>query len=523
MDKEHLRHQEDTRQALHRLSRRATLGLSALVGVLAGLLAVVFQVLVQGTETLRGSLHAELTTHGYLGGIALVGGGATLGALAVSLTRRYCPEAAGSGIPHVKAVVLSARRLRPKPLILIKLTGGLLALGAGMSLGREGPTVHIGAACAAYFATLLRLPSRTRRSLISAGAGAGLAAAFNAPLAGFLFIMEELRREMSRETYGNALVTSVTSVLVARALLGSKSDFILADVNALPLSVIPAVVLTGVLAAVVGVAFNKALLRLVEWRDSSKPMIFGGVVGAMSGFLAIYLPEVNGGGHDLTLSLLRGETQHWLQWILVLLVVKLLFTVLCFSSGVPGGILAPLLTMGALTGGLVGGTLRHFSAELASQPTFLATVGMAAVLSASVRAPLTGVVLIVEMTGQYHLLYFLLLASFISYLLAEWFEHEPIYEALLHRELHRGQAWDVSEEARVLELCVEPGSRLDRARIDYFPFPHDLLIAIIEREGKPIVPKGKTRLLAGDFLTLVAGPHCEDQALAEIIEASRAP
>ncbi|MCA9790171.1 MAG: H(+)/Cl(-) exchange transporter ClcA [Candidatus Eremiobacteraeota bacterium] len=523
MDKEHLRHQEDTRQVLHRLSRQATLGLSALVGVMAGVLAVVFQLLINATESTRGMVRAQLTSHGYLGGAILILGGAALGAFSVFLTRRYCPEAAGSGIPHVKAVLLSARRLRPKPLVAVKLVGGLLALAAGMSLGREGPTVHIGAACAAYFAALLKLPHRTRRSLIAAGAGAGLAAAFNAPLAGFLFIMEELRRDMSRETYGNALVTSVTSVLAARALLGSESDFSLTDVATLPLSVVPAVLLTGLLASVVGVTFNRTLLTMVEWRESSRPVVLGAMVGILGGVLAIFLPSVTGGGHDLTLSLLEGQTPHWLGLLVILLVVKLVFTTLSFSSGVPGGILAPLLTLGALTGGLVGAILRQFSTQLAGQPTFLATVGMAAVLSASVRAPLTGVVLIVEMTGQYHLLYFLLLASFISYLAAEWFEHEPIYEALLSRELHRGKAWVDSEEARVLELSIEPGSRLDRARIDHYPLPHDVLIALIEREGKPVVPNGKTRLLSGDFLTVVAGPHCDDHALAEILDASRAP
>ena len=526
MDPNLRRHQEDRRQELHRLSRRNTLALSSVVGFMAGALAVLFQVLVQYIEAWRTWLrfHVALTNPPAV--VGLVCACAALGALAVILTRRFCPEAGGSGIPHVKAVLLSARQLSPARLISVKLGCGLLALAAGMSLGREGPTVHLGAACAAYFAIIARLPGRTRRALIASGAGAGLAAAFNAPLAGFLFIMEELHREMSPGTYGKALITAVSSVAVTRFLLGQASSFSVPDSPSLPVKMWPAVVLVGVAAAFVGVCFNQLLVELVRWRQShSVPGPYlGAVTGALGGLLLCYLPEITGGGNDLTQSLLRGSDPrlNGLGLLWILLCGKFLFTVLSYTTGVPGGVFAPILSLGAIVGAIVGNACHALAPAWIADPSRLVAVGMAAVLAASVRAPLTGVVLIVEMTGQYHVLYSLLLGSFVAYAIAESLRVEPLYDALLGQDLDRRETCQ-EDDARVLDLCIEPGSRLDRARVDNLHLPEDLLIAIVERSGRMLVPRGSTWLESGDLLTVVAGPHCDDGELKEFVAATRAP
>lgn len=514
---------QERRQALHKLSRGSTLLLSALVGLLSGLVAVLFRVMVEETERLRGVAFESLWRHHHFVGLAItivVGSG--LGAGAAWVTRRFCPEAGGSGIPHVKAVLISARRLRGPRLIATKLSGGLLALAAGMSLGREGPTVHIGGGVADMFARLFHLPGRTRRALISAGAGAGLAAAFNAPLAGFLFIMEELRRDMSRATYGNALVSSVAAVGITRLMLGYKSSFTVPDFHPLPLSSIPSLVVLGALASLVGTAFNKLLLSSLEQGPS--PVWKGALAGAIGGILALTLPQATGGGNNLTQGLLLrdGDVETTWRFLLVLLVVKLLFTVLSYVSGVPGGIFAPLLTIGAILGTLTGVVMENVLPYLTPAPERLATIGMAAVLTASVRAPLTGVVLIVEMTGQYHTLFSLLLASLVSYSISELLGLKPIYEALLARDLNQNRNW-VEKEASVIEVVVEPGSPFDGARIDKLHVPEELLIAIVERDGLGLVPHGNTRLLAGDELTVIASGNCPDAELAEFTEATRSP
>jgi CIC family chloride channel protein len=511
------------RQAMHKLSRRYTLILSAVVGVLAGSMAVLFRVLVEATENLRSEAGLQLWhQYHWVGMLALILLGGGLGALAAWVTQRFCPEAGGSGIPAVKAILVTSRRLRPARLIPVKMGAGLLALGAGMSLGREGPTVHIGSACAEAFAKLLRLPSRTRRTLIAAGAGAGLAAAFNAPLAGFLFIMEELRRDLSRATYASALVTSMAAVGVTRFFLGYNPTFHGRDFEPLHLKSIPGVILIGLAGGLVGLLFNRSLMAATKKKGMR--VARGMLAGALGGMLALTLPAATGGGNRLTQSLLLddGTISTGLSFLAVLLITKFLFTVLCYSSGVPGGFFAPLLTMGAILGTLLSGPLHTLMPALTPDAERMATLGMAAVLAGSVRAPLTGVVLVVEMTGEYRTLFSLMLASFIAYALCEVLRCEPIYEDLLARDLKHA-APSGQTEARLLELSVETGSLLDGSRIDHLTLPQDSLVALVERENEVLVPHGKTRLQAGDRLQLVVGPHCSDAEIARLLEALRAP
>ncbi|MBX3171621.1 MAG: H(+)/Cl(-) exchange transporter ClcA [Candidatus Eremiobacteraeota bacterium] len=511
-----------SRQVLHRLSRRYTFLLSAVVGAMAGGLAVLYKLLVTGLA------QAEIFTSGHVPRdwwwlpLCLAPLGGVLGWSACRISRRFCPEAGGSGIPHVKAVLLGLRRIRPAALLGTKLVGGLLALGAGMSLGREGPTVHMGAACAAWLGGRLAVPNRTHKNLVAAGAGAGLAAAFNAPLAGFLFIMEELRREMSRVTYGSALVSSVIAVAVARLLVGQANSFGLSEVAPIPLHQLPVVILVGLLASGLGLVFNRSLLRLLDFRDvRGWPLENWGLgVGVMGMLLLGWCTPLTGGGHLLTHSALSAEL-HYSPWALALLfVIKLLFTVLSYATGVPGGLFAPLLTLGALVGSFCGQLLFLWMPAYTPRPEILATIGMAGLLTSSVRAPLTGVVLIVEMTGQYNLLYALLLAAWFAYLVAEYFGDEPIYEALLRRDLHHERRlW--KDEARAVEVLVEPNSEFEHIPLSRFPRHKDMLVALLERNGHVHIPHGTTMVEAGDMLTLLVGPEMTEHDLNQVLEMAR--
>ena len=448
--------------------------------------------------------------------------GGVLGWSACRLARIYCPEAGGSGIPHVKAVLLGLRRIRPGVLLGTKLVGGLLALGAGMSLGREGPTVHMGAACAAWLGGRLGVPNRTHKNLVAAGAGAGLAAAFNAPLAGFLFIMEELRREMSRVTYGSALVSSVIAVAVARLLLGQANSFGLSEVAPIPLAQLPVVVVVALLASAFGLIFNRALVWLLDFRDRRHWPLenWGLAVGVLGMLLLGWCTALTGGGHLLTHSALSGELHYGLWALALLCLAKLLFTVLSYATGVPGGLFAPVLTLGALVGSFCGLLLGGWFPAYVPRPEILATIGMAGLLTSSVRAPLTGVVLIVEMTGQYNLLYALLLAAWFAYLLAEYFGDEPIYEALLRRDLHhQRRLW--KDEARAVEVLVEPNSEFEHIPLSRFPRHKDMLVALVERDGHVHIPHGTTMVEAGDMLTLLIGPEMSEQELNHVLEMAR--
>lgn len=487
---------------LHREQRRAQIGRAAVVGVAAGLAGVGFELCVDRAE------HFSLWLARSIPAVVLVCATGAIGCAAAWITDRFAPEASGSGIPHIKAVLLHIQTIHPARLITVKLAAGLLALGAGFSLGREGPTVQIGAAFGKIIGDIFRIPRRSYAALIASGAGAGLAVAFNAPLAGFLFVMDELRKEMSPLTYGTAFVGSVCSVAVTRTILGQNPSFQIPHPRALPLGALGAIAVLGVVAGVAGVAFNKCLIGAIALRERANiPKWSAGlVVGVLSGLLLVKFPQISGGGHGLIGALLAGaySPNNLLVLAFVIFGAKLLFTALSYGTGVPGGIFAPILVMGAFLGYGFGLAASRIYPGLGFDVVGFATIGMAGVLTASVRSPLTAVVLIVEMTAEYQLLYALLVGAFLSYATAELLGDDPIYEALLERDLHKaGRVASEDAEPAIVDLMVEPDSDMDGRRIRDLDLPEGALITGVSRDNGHIVPRGTTQLRAGDMITAV--------------------
>ncbi|HEX2999775.1 MAG TPA: chloride channel protein, partial [Armatimonadota bacterium] len=213
------------RRILLRRRRNNQFFRAALVGLLAGALAVLFQEALSQGEQLRIHFLAELKQYPHWGWVSLPLLAAFLGGFVSWMTARFAPEASGSGIPHVKGVLIHIRSLDWRKLLPVKFIGGVLAISAGFSLGREGPSVQMGSAAANCLSDLLHVPRRERQHLLACGAGAGLAAAFNAPLAGFLFVIEELQHELSLTTYGTALIATLVADLMTRAFIGQSPSF----------------------------------------------------------------------------------------------------------------------------------------------------------------------------------------------------------------------------------------------------------------------------------------------------------
>jgi CIC family chloride channel protein len=417
--------------------RLVTLAVLALVvGAAAGLVGAVFRLVLDRADALRDRAITWAHGESLLGFVIVVVAGAAAALVAAWLVRRFSPYASGSGIPHVEAVL--RREVPPAPYILlpVKFVGGVLAIGSGMALGREGPSVQMGASIAHFVGSMCRCTWPDCRVLMAAGAGAGLATAFNSPIAGAVFVLEELVRRFEHRIAIAALAASATAIAVARALLGDAPDFAVAPLNPVPPLGQPLFLVLGVAAGLMAVAYNRLLLGSIAVAEHFSRLpaeLRAGLIGAAVAAVAWFAPALVGGGDPITQRTLSGDV--------VLAVVPLAFLLrallgsVSYAAGTPGGLFAPMLVLGAQLGLLFGAGSGALFPGLGIPPQAFAVVGMAAFFTGVVRAPLTGIVLIIEMTAAFPMLLPMLVACFTAMLVPTLLGDKPIYEALRERTL----------------------------------------------------------------------------------------
>ena len=408
-------------------------------GVLVGGLSVAFHAALTVALQQREQLTAWAKPLGLQGATLLIAVCATVVALAVWMTGRFAPQAAGSGIQHIDGVERGKLPLWPFSVVWVKFVGGVLGIGGGLVLGREGPTVQMGASLAHQLGVSCRLSAVARRTLLVIGAGAGLAGAFNAPLAGTLLVLEEFKCELRPAIYLGTLLASVVTDQCVRQWFGPVAELPLHGALPAPLATLAPVCVVGILSGVFAACFNGALLRTFTLADRCRravpAWVLGAGVGAVLGAVAWFIPALPGGGVLFATKVLDGRIGPAAAlWLLPLTFV---LTVGSYVVGAPGGIFAPLLVLGALLGLVVhGGCVALIPAWAVSMPT-LAAAGMAGLFAGIVRAPLTGAVLLIEMTGAYALVLPLVVASLVAYAIAAALGSKPIYESLLEREIAR--------------------------------------------------------------------------------------
>jgi H+/Cl- antiporter ClcA len=341
----------------------------------------------------------------------------------------------GSGIPQVKGYLTRQMVLEWAPELPLKLITGILGLGAGLSLGREGPSILIGAYVGLGVLSLFRRPYAERKSLVSAAAAAGMAAAFNAPLAGVLFAIEELQCGFSALNIACAMGASMAADTVAGFFFGLGPIFDFRYVDTLSLGSLPWVVLLGVFCGLLGALFKRSLYCSLDLYDRLRvpPLIRPALPLLVSIPLGFFFYDITGGGHSLIESLSR--EQPALRMIALLFLGKMLFTAFCYGSGTSGGIFLPLLSCGALTGAALGIFLNMMGfIETARNINFM-ILGMAGFFTAVVKAPVTGIILILEMSGNFNQLGSLVLVSLSAFVTTEVIASEPVYTVLLERAL----------------------------------------------------------------------------------------
>ena len=494
-----------------RHQRRRLFPRAALVGLGAGLVAALFRAVLAGADLLRNTLIARSQQYPLYGWIFPVLFSLSGALLSVFLVRRFAPETSGSGIPHLKAVLHRLRDSKWTRILPVKFAAGAAAIGGGLALGREGPTVQMGGAVGDAVSGWLKALPRERRTLMAAGAGAGLAAAFNAPLAGVMFVLEEIQRDFQPFVFGAAFLAAAIADIVVRLLSGAFPVFSVPAYPTPPIAALPLFALLGVLASLLGVAFNRGLLGTLDLFDhihGRSRLGLAAAIGGLVGLIGWFYPLVIGSGNALADAVLGGAVA--LAAIPLLFLVRFVLTVSSYGSGAAGGIFAPLLVLGALLGSAVGQIAHNYAPAVVPEAAVFAVVGMAAYFTAIVRAPLTGIVLIVEMTGNYQQMLPLLVSCFCAYAFSEFLKDLPIYEALLERDLLREGTQVSLKEPMVIDLEVEQGAPFVGQRVKALGLPAGCVLIRCVADGREFVPTAMTRLEVHMHITAIIAPDAAE-------------
>lgn len=411
---------------------------AGLAGIAVGLVGGSFHwLLTHGGESFL-SLLDHWRDHGVWGLPGWLAAMITVG-VSVALARwlvLFAPSSAGSGVQHVEAVMREQATPAPFKVLPIKYLGGLLAMVPGLALGREGPTIQMAAVIGTQCGKIFKLDREDRFMLYTAVAGSGLSVAFNAPLSGAAFVIEEVARRVTVRRLLTTLVAVATAMAVYRGYFGNVVEFTVGDF--MPASATQLVVfgVFGAFMGALGVLYNKTVLfglnQFTQIAPKVSPIAKAGFIGALIGLVAYIEPIWVGGGEYQVNMVLAG--QFGLSALLILFLVRWVLGPLSYSMGTPGGLFAPLLLVGAVTGAIFahGANAVLPSSEVLA-PAAFALVGMAAFFTAVVRAPVTGVLLITEMSGTVSLMIPLLIASITAAVAANLMHGEPIYDSLRAR------------------------------------------------------------------------------------------
>jgi len=412
--------------------------LAAIAGLAVGLIGGAFRWCIEQAERVRIEVFAfahEQPGWGWLIGMAVTATGATLAALLV----KWVPQAAGSGIQYVEAVERGQEPPSALGVLVAKFVGGVLSIGSGMVLGREGPTVHIGAVLGAEAARRSRRPVADARTLHSAMSGAGLAVAFNAPLGGSLFVIEEVAQSVRARIVLPTLTGVAVAVATAWIVVGNAPIFEVQPVPPPDLAQVGVFAVFGLLTGLLGAAYNRLILGFLTLAQAAHrvpPVAQAAIIGGAVGLLLFLDPLGAGGGDPVSQGLLRGDSL-----VLIVLVstlaIRFLAGPLSYAAGTPGGLFAPLLAIGGLWGALCGTFAQRLVPEIADTTIVVfVLVGMTSMFAATIRAPLTGIAVVVEMTAVATVLAPMLAAAVCAILVAALLRTRPIYEDLRERMLH---------------------------------------------------------------------------------------
>ncbi len=432
-----------TEYFLQEIVRSKIIVQAILVGLISGMLVVGFKVSINSLFwTIQKFLSAFPTWQKALIFPLIT----TLGGLISGiLVYKFAPETKGSGIPYVKMTMARMGNMTRIRSIVVKFFAGVAGIGTGLSLGREGPSVQLGAGAGALVGRLFKMSGTNQDKLIAAGAGSAIGATFNAPIAGTIFVLEELVQKFTPALLFPVLVSTVSAASLARHFLGSNPSFDLPKLQGgITVENIPVCIILGIVAGLLGVLFSKVIFfnnKLFDKMSKIPNYVKPAIAGLAVGLIGLVIPYVLGSGNFSVDLLLQHKFS--LGLVLIIFIAKFFVTPFCFGSGAAGGIFLPMLMLGSFLGYIVSTVCNSFGFH--TDPIVIAILGMGAFLSAVARTPITAVVMVFEMTGGYSHILPIMLSAAIADLVAEKLNQKPIYASLIVQNSKFGDAKILSE------------------------------------------------------------------------------
>ncbi len=492
---------------------------SLLVGLLAGSVTVLYRLTLTYAEQFAFHMYefVKKTLHFFPLILILLGLAAWLVGTLVERNKMI----SGSGIPQLEGIMKGyfGKRKKWSHTLISKFVGGAIAIGGGLSLGREGPSIQLGACIAEGLGKKIGTGRAERRILMASGAGAGLAAAFNAPMAGVIFVLEEIFKYFSPLILLSVMSAAVIADFVSKQVFGLAPIFDFEITKAIPLGSYWLLIILGILLGVMGSLYNYILLKTkvmygkMKFLNSKMKIMIPFIT---AGILGLVFPIVLGGGHRVVEEL---TPKNGILFLALIFVVKFIFSMISFGSGAPGGIFFPLIVLGAAIGAIFAGvSIDYLGVEQELYNNFI-ILAMAGYFTAIVRAPITGIVLVLEMTGSFTHILPLTVVSVIAYVVADLIKSPPIYEALLENLIHdeNGEEKIESSKKIVVELIIKHDSKFQNHRVKNIEWPGKSLLVGVKRGECQMIPNGDTKLEEGDYLSILTDLNNESR-IKEILE-----
>jgi len=429
-----------------------TITLAIFIGLLSGFGAIGFRLLIRTFQNIfYGSgpdlVDIVLSIPWYWKILIPAIGGSVVGPLIFFFAR----EAKGHGVPEVMEAVAMRSGIIRKRVVIVKSLASAICMGSGGSVGREGPIVQIGSAIGSAFGQILRVSGNRMRNLVGCGAAAGIAATFNAPIAGAIFALEVILGEFEMGTFGPIVIASVMATVVSRAFLGNYPAFTIPEYQLVSVWEIPAYLVMGFLGGVVALLFTKSLYKAEDlWDDLKVPEYVKPALGGFAiGGLSLFFPQILGVGYESITTALLGQ----LSWLLLLTLVfvKIAATSLTIGSGGSGGIFAPSLFIGAMMGGIYGHVVHYLFPSVTASSGAYSLVGMGAIVAGTTHAPITSILILFELTDDYRIILPLMMTCSLSALTASQLKRESIYTMKLVR---RGIDVRAGKEVSILKSLL---------------------------------------------------------------------